>query len=124
MIDSAMALTRREIRIVQRLSRLFRAERSGRFGRWPVDAVRRLIERRDTLIEELLQLETKRRASASVTCQELDLAMVSFATEVERGDQRCREILAELGAELGRLRGEGTATGLRGGVAGHLLGRG
>jgi len=53
---------------------------------------------------------------------ELDLTMGALAQEVERGEQRCLEFLAELGARLRRLRGEGTATGLRNGGDGRLLG--
>jgi hypothetical protein len=124
MIDRDMELTRREIRIVRRLSRLFRIERSGRLGRRPLDTVRRLIDRRGLLIEELMRLDARRRASALGASGELDLAMAAFATEIEEGGRRCQEVLAELGAELSRLRGEGAATGLRDGVAGQLLGRG
>ena len=47
-----------------------------------------------------------------------------LAREVEQGEQRCLEFLAEIGARLSRLRGEGTATGLRDGADGRLLGRG
>jgi hypothetical protein len=124
MIDRDMELTHREIRIVRRLSRLFRIERSGRLGRRPLDTVRRLIDRRGLLIEELMRLDARRRASALGASGELDLAMGAFATEIEEGGRRCQEVLAELGAELSRLRGEGAATGLRDGVAGQLLGRG
>jgi len=124
MIDSETALTRRQIQIVRRLSRLFRVDRCGRLRRRGIDTVRRLIDRRGALIEELMQVDARRRAFASGTPGELDLAMMSFATEIEQGGRHCLAALAELGAELGRLRGEGAASGLRGESAGQLLGRG
>jgi len=122
MIDPGTELMQREILVARRLARLFRIERSGHLRRRPAETARRLIDRRGRLIEELAQLEERRRSLAPWVPDELDLMMGALAQEVERGEQRCLEFLAELGARLRRLRGEGTATGLRNGGDGRLLG--
>ncbi len=124
MVDLGTELMRKEILLARRLARLFRLERSGHLHRWPVDTIRRLIERRGRLIDELTQLEERRRSLTPWVVDELDLTMGALAREVDQGEQRCLEFLAEIGARLSRLRGEGTATGLRDGVDGRLLGRG
>jgi hypothetical protein len=123
MIDPGTELMRREILVARRLARLFRLERSGHLRRWPAEIARRLVDRRECLIEELARLEERRRSLAPWVPDELDLTMGALAQEVERGEQRCLEFLAEIGARLSRLRGEGTATGLRDGGDGRLLGR-
>ncbi len=115
---------RREMLIARRLVRLFRLERSGHLRRRSADTVFRLIDRRGRLIGELIQLEERRRSLAPWVLDELDLTMGALAREVDRGEQSCLEFLAEIGARLSRLRGEGTATGLRDGADGRLLGRG
>ena len=124
MIDSATELTQSEIRLVRRLSRLFRCQYSGRLRRRSADAARRLIERRGRLIDELMRMEAKRRSFAQGGHDELDGAMTSLAREVELGKGRCLEVLAELETELTWRRGAGRASGLRDGAAGELLGRG
>jgi hypothetical protein len=124
MIDPVIELMRREIAIARRLARLFRLERSGHLRRRPVETARRLIDRRGRLIDELTQLEERRRSLAPWVPDELGLTMRALAQEVERGEQRCLEFLAEIGARRSQLRGEGTATGLRDGADGRLLGRG
>jgi len=124
MSDPVDELMRREIQIAHRLVRLFRIERSGRLMRRPVGTARRLIDRRGHLIEELAGLEERRRSLAPLVPDELDRSMRALAQEAGQGEQRCLEFLAEIGARLSRLRGEGTPSGLRGGAAGRLLGRG
>lgn len=122
MIDDATALIRRECRTARRLARLFRIERSGGFPRRPAELVRRLAERREAVIDELVRLDAKRLSFAPWATADLDIAMGVLAKEVDRTEQYCRELLAELGAELERRRGLGTATGLRDGVDGRLIG--
>jgi hypothetical protein len=124
MIDEATALIRQEYWAARRLARLFRIERSGGLARRPAEIVRRMIERRGDLIGELASIDVKRLSLASEPTPELDLAMGSLAREVGRAEQRCREVIAELDAELQRRRGIGTATGLRDGADGRLLGSG
>lgn len=124
MVDLGTELMRKELLVARRLARLFRLERSGRIWRWPEETVRRLIARRGCLIEELARLEGRRRSLAPWILDELDLTMGALAREVEQGERRCLEFLAEIGARLSGLRGEGTATGLRDGAGGQLLGRG
>jgi hypothetical protein len=124
MIDDATALLRREYRTARRLARLFRVERSGRFARLPAETVDRLIERRGVLIGELAAIDAKRLSLAPWATPDLDIAMGVLAREVDCAEQRCREVIAELGAELERRRGMGTATGLRDGADGRLLGSG
>jgi hypothetical protein len=124
MTDEATALIRREYRIARRLARLFRIERSGGFAHRPADVARQLLQRRGAVVAELMRLDAKRRSLAPWTAADLDIAMGALAREVDRAEQRCRELLAELGAELERRRGLGTATGLRDGAAGRLLGSG
>lgn len=124
MIDDATVLLRREYRMARRLARLFRIERAGGFARRPGDVARRLIERRGRVIDDLVRLDARRLSLAPWTSTELDAAIGALAREVGRAEQRCREVLAELGAELRRRRGLGTATGLRDGAGGRLLGSG
>ena len=81
-----------------------------------------MIDRRGRLIDELVRLEERRRSLEPWSTTELDLAMGSLAREVARTEQYCLERLAELGEELERRRGIGTATGLRDGADGRLLG--
>ncbi|MFZ2008263.1 MAG: hypothetical protein WAV02_24500 [Stellaceae bacterium] len=122
MIDEATALIRQEYRIARRLARLFRIERSGGFARRPAELVRRVAERRGAVIDELMRLDAMRRSLAPWATAELDIAMGALRREIDRAEQRCRELLAELGAELERRRGLGTATGLRDRADGRLLG--
>jgi hypothetical protein len=124
MNDDATALLSREQRAARRLVRLFRIERVGRFANRPAETVQRLIERRGLLVEELARLEARRKSLAPSTTVELDLVLRTLAMEVDRAEQWCLERLAELGAELARRRGAGTATGLRDSADGRLLGHG
>jgi len=124
MVDMAAELAKTEYRLARRLARLFRIERRGRFDRRPGDVAVRLVARRGALIDELMRLERRRRSLTPWNLPELDIALAGLAREVGSGEQWCRERLAELGAELDRRRGIGTATGLRAGGAGRLLGRG
>lgn len=124
MSDPVTELMRKEIQVARHLARLFRLERSGYLRRRPVETTHRLIDRRGRLIDELTRLEEKRRSLAPWVPDELELTMGALTREVARGEQRCLEFLAEIGARLNQLRGEGAATGLRDGTDGRLLGRG
>lgn len=115
---------RREIRATQRLIRLFRAERSGRFARRSPETVRRLIDRRGGLIQALLRMDARRRSLAPRIPGELGLAMGALALEVGQAERCCLDHLARLDAELRQARSEGQTTGLRGNAGGRLLGRG
>lgn len=123
MIDEATVLLRREYRMARRLARLFRIERTGGLARRPGEVARRFIERRGRVVDDLVRLDARRLSLGPWTSTELDNAIGALAREVDRAEQRCRELLAELGAELERRRGLGTATGLRDG-GGRLLGNG
>lgn len=122
MNDVLNMLLRQEYRAAKRLARLFRVERTGRLARCPPELAARLVERRGGLVRELEQFETRRRSLMPWTDAALDLAMGRLAREVRLTEQYCLGRLAELGAELERRRG-GSATGLRAGAAGRLLGR-
>ena len=122
--DDATALARQECRAVRRLVRLFRCERTGRLVRLPPATAARLIERRGTVIAQVVRLEARRRSFAPWTTGELDLAMNALASEVDRAEEHCVARLAELRVELAQRHGAGVATGLRDGAAGRLLGRG
>ena len=82
------------------------------------------MDRRSRLIAELLRLEEAHRSPAPVGRTELDRAMRALAEEVGEAERHCLRRLDELGAELDRRRGGGTATGLRDGANGQLLGHG
>ena len=124
MADAASDLAIAEYRMARRLARLFRIERTGPMARRPRDVADRLIDRRGTLIERLMRLEYERRAAALRPLPELDAAMSALAAEIDGAERFCLDRLAVLDAELARRRGRGTATGLRDGVAGQLLGQG
>ena len=113
----------RETRTIRRIGRLFRLERAGRFERRPMETIRRLIARRGRLVEELTEMETRRRLLGGPLPPELGAALDELANEVGATRQSCEARIDGLDAELRRRRGEGTATGLRGG-GGLLLGRG
>lgn len=124
MSSEETALLRQEIAHARRLARLFRIERSGRLARRPAETARRLVDRRGDLIDRLLRLDAQRRSRMPWSSVELELAMGSLRLEVDRAEQSCLALLARLGAELGRLRGTGPASGVRGDAGGLLLGRG
>ena len=124
MNDDAAMLVRQEYRAACRLARLFRIERSGRFFGRSSETVRRLIERRGHLVDELTRMDAARRSLVPRKPTELDRAMGELAKEVGSAERRCLELLAELGEELRRRRKAGAATGLRDGAAGQLLGHG
>jgi hypothetical protein len=124
MSDDMTALIQRECRAVRRLARLFRVERSGHFERLPSEVARRLRDRRGELIAEVQRLEARRRSYEPWALPQLDVAMGTLAREVHDAERYCLERLAALGAELDGRRGRGTATGLRDGADGHILGRG
>jgi hypothetical protein len=120
MADDRAALMQREFRLAQRLSRLFRIERTGRVDRWPGPVAEQLRARRAGLIDEMLGLEASRRAIEPEVPAELADAMSVLAQEVGCAEEYCLQRLAEVGGELSRRRG--APTGLRGG-GGQVLGR-
>jgi hypothetical protein len=124
MSDEAAELMRRELGAARRLARLFCVERSGRLWRLRAEIWQRLAERRAAVLDEIIQLENRRRGLVPEIPEELDRTMCALAIEVRRSEQRCRERLAELGAALRQLNGAGGATGLRDSGGGRLLGRG
>jgi hypothetical protein len=124
MLGEATPLARKEYRVACRLARLFRIERSGGLARRPRDIVRRMVDRRAQLIDELVRLEECRRWLEPWRSPELDVAMGALAREVDCTQQHCLERLAEIGDELRRRRGIGIRTGLRDGTSGQLLGSG
>jgi hypothetical protein len=124
MNDGAGELARREQQAARRLARLFRMERSGHFARRSAETVRRLVERRGHLVDELARLDARRQSLAPWITIELDLAIGALAKEVERAKESCLKRLAELGAELDQRHGAGSATGLRDSANGRLLGQG
>jgi hypothetical protein len=124
MLGEATPLATKECRVARRLARLFRIERSGSLARRPKDVVRRMVDRRAQLIDELVRLEECRRSLEFSTLPDLDVAMAILAREVDCTQQHCLERLAEIGEELRRRRGIGIRTGLRDGMSGQLLGRG
>jgi len=124
MIDEATALLEREYQLARRLARLFRIERSGGFARWPTQTVRRLIERRGIVADELMRLDARRLSVAPSTTAALDTAIGALAREVDVAEQHCLRRLTDIGAELERRRGIGAATGLRDSSDGRLLGSG
>ena len=124
MLGEATPLTTKECRVARRLARLFRIEHSGGLARRPKDVVRRMVDRRAHLIDELLRLEECRRSVEPARIPELDGAMRALAREVDCMEQHCLERLAAIGEELRRRRGIGTLSGLRDGGSGQLLGQG
>ena len=124
MLAGTTPIVARECRVARRLARLFRIERCGVLARRPRDIVRRMIDRRAQLIDELVRLEACRRSLEPWTLPELDVAMGMLAREVNCTEQYCLERLAEIGDELRRRRGVGAGSGLRESTTGRFLGRG
>lgn len=120
MADDPTTLMLREYRLVYRLSRLFRIERTGRVDRWPGPVADELRARRSRLIDEMLGLEAARRALEPGIPPDLAGAMSVLAREVGCAEEYCLQRLAEIGAKVGRRRG--ASTGLRDG-GGQILGR-
>jgi hypothetical protein len=109
-------------RAARRLGRLFKIERAGGFDRRPLATVRRLIERRGTLVEELLLLGGMRSRLAAPRSAELEQALGELAREVNQSLHPAERKVDHLGGDL-RLRSrEGLPTGIRNGASGRLLG--
>lgn len=113
----------RQSRAAWRLIRLFKIERDGGFARRPPSTVRRLVERRGGLVEELLRLDAVRRALACPRSAELDQALGELGREVDRAMNVAREMVEQLGGDLRMRQGGGAATGIRDGAKGRLLGK-
>jgi hypothetical protein len=113
-----------ESRIMRRLGRLFRIERTGGFDRRPTATVRRLVERRGALIDRLIALDDRRGAVFAPRSGGLDEALADLRREVERARPHAQTRAQRLTAELRLRRGGGVPTGLRGGAGGQLLGKG
>jgi hypothetical protein len=124
MIDSTAEMIVRESRAARRLGRLFKIERAGGFDRRPVATVRRLIERRGTLVSELLVIDGMRRALNPPHSAELEQALAELAREVNGSLHHSQTQVERLHTDLRLRRGEGMPTGVRDGASGLLLGRG
>ena len=122
MAKSATDMILRERCIAGRLGRLFKIERSGGFDRRPAETVRRLIERRSTLVHELLLLDAERRSLASPRSAELRQVLRELAREVSRSLPSAQIKLNELGRDLRLRQGSGFTTGIRDSATGRLLG--
>ena len=113
----------RESRAARRLGRLFRVEAAGGFRRRPTHIVRRLIERRDMLIEQLLQLDVMRRSLGSPRTAALEEALEELASNVSTGLQFAHARVEQISGDLRMRHGEGLRTGIRNAAVGQLLGR-
>jgi hypothetical protein len=122
MAETATDTILREVRIAGRLSRLFKIERCGGFARRPVGTVQRLIERRSTLVEQLLLLDAARRSLASPRSTELRHALRELAHEVQRSRLSAESTSHRLGTDLRSRQGSGLTTGIRNSATGRLLG--
>ncbi len=108
-------------RIARRLSRLFRIERCGGFDRRPAETVRRMIERRDALIDALIAFQRQHEKAPSPAFLQ---SLAELADEARHAQEYAEAQVVRLRAELGLRRGDGRPTGLRGGAEGQLIGRG
>lgn len=108
-------------RIARRLSRLFRIERSGGFDRRPAATVRRIVERRDALIDALIAFQRQHEEAPTAAFLR---SLAELADEVRYAQEYAEAQIVRLRMELGLRRGDGRPTGLRGGADGQLLGRG
>ncbi len=122
--DDGSDLMTRESRAARRLGRLFRIERAGGVDRLSAEIIRRMVDRRGALFDELRRLETARRVRIPVPSPELAAALGDLAREVGQSLPLAETRVERLGAELRLSRGEGVATGLRASADGRLLGQG
>ena len=121
---SGDALAERELRVMRRLSRLFRLERDGRLERWPMRFDFALIARRGRCIEELMTLDAERRRCGAAADHRLHGAAQALAQEID-GTLKPTEARAErLRSDVKVLRGEGSNSGKKGFSTGKILGRG
>lgn len=121
---SGESLVEREHRIMQRLSRLFRLERHGRFDRWPIGFVFALIARRGRCIEELITLDAERRRCGAAADVRLNHAARTLAREIDNGLRPAEARADRLHSDVKVLRGEGRNSGMKGFSTGKILGRG
>ncbi len=112
-----------ESRAARRLGRLFRIEYNGGFVLWPDAVIRKLIERRGALVEELLLLDRKRRSIAAPASAELDRALAELAGEVAHAQNHAQRRLEQIGKDLRVSRGEGLPTGIHNRTNGKDLGK-
>jgi len=112
-----------ESRAARRLGRLFRIERVGGFDRRPAATVRRLIERRGALLEELMQFENRRRSLAVPRNAELDRAVAELASELSQALNFAQSRVDRIGLDLRIRQGEGLGTGIRNNANGRMLGK-
>jgi hypothetical protein len=124
MIDIGTVTMGRESRAARRLGRLFRIERAGGFDRRPAAVVQRLIERRGSLVEELLLLDAMCRSLDLPRSVELEQALEDLASEVGRSLCHSQTRVERLYTDLRLRHGAGFSTGVRDGAGGLLLGRG
>ena len=112
----------RQNRAVRRLRRLFKIERAGGFDRRPPATVRRLVERRAVLIDDLLNLDRMRRSVVSRDSEELEQAIAELGREVRQSLHTARIRLGRLSGDLRMRCGPGLTTGIRDRPNGRLLG--
>ncbi len=112
--DGDIALSR----IARRLTRLLGAERTGRFNRCPPDMTKRLLERRQHLIEQLIGAT----GDGQPLPPHVKAAFADLARETKMSRRHVESRIERLAAELQWRRGA-SPTGLRG-SGGDLIGRG
>ena len=117
-------LDARQCHIARRLARLFRIERTGGFERRPMAVIRRVIERRGALIDELIACERRRPNALTGSSAALEQALTELAVEVQQARECIEMRLARLRTELGLRRGAGPPSGIRDRASGRLIGRG
>lgn len=113
-----------ELHLMNRLSRLFRVERCGRFRRRPLGLVLALIRRRGRCIETLIQLDAERRHRGAPVDMELQHAALALAQEVGNSLPPAETKAERLRSDVKALRGEGETSGMKGFSTGKVLGRG
>ncbi|MGH6967856.1 MAG: hypothetical protein ACREEL_05260 [Stellaceae bacterium] len=121
---SREVLVEQERRVMQRLSRLFRAERNGRLDHWPMGFVFALIARRGRCIKDLMTLDAERRRCGAAADNKLHDAAKTLAREIDEALQPAEARADRLRSDVKVLRGEGTNSGMKSFSAGKILGRG
>src|ERR1700749_3149504 len=105
MTDGKTEMIVRESRMARRLDRLFKIERSGGFDRRSRATVRRLIERRGTLVNELLFLDGMRRSRDAPPSPELEQALAKLGYEVDGSLHHAQARVTQLLTDLRLRRG-------------------
>jgi hypothetical protein len=112
-----------EAHLARRLGRLFRIERSGRLQQRGADVTARLQVRRGELIAALMRTEATRRQLRLATTPALHQALAALWHETGAMHRVADRRLQQSRSELLLARGEGIPSGIRGTLAGRLLGQ-